>query len=122
MESTGTRRATVVSIKQRETSEPLDAVALTELAARLEEIAAALERADGAVAHTLYQADGWELTMLSRLFDAARAAWQHKRDYLKAGLLGGARVEPGLLAIQLAPRSNPGYVVEPYDYEVLVVK
>ncbi len=51
-------------------------------------------RNEGSFAHTLYQEDAAELLKLSREFSQARAKWEQKRDYVKAALRGGARIEP----------------------------
>jgi hypothetical protein len=77
---------------------------------------------DGRFAHTIYQEDVVELKMLSREFSDARAAWEAKRDFVKAALRAGAAVEPGALTVALVKGKGGGFNVQVYDYEKVVVR
>jgi len=72
--------------------------------------------------HTVRQEDLVELQYLSRLFTEARAAWEEKREWIKAALRAGAGVKAGLLTAELVARTRPGYQVEDCEYDELVVR
>ena len=80
------------------------------------------EREDPRFVHTVRQADLVELQYLSRLFTEARAAWEDKREWIKAALRAGAGVEAGLRTAELVTRRRPGYQVDDTEYVELVVR
>lgn len=63
-------------------------------------------RNEGSFAHTLYKEDAAELLQLSREFSEGRRRWEEKRDYVKAALRGGARIEPGAFTFELVTSSG----------------
>ena len=79
-------------------------------------------REDPRFVHTVRQADLVELQYLSRLFTEARAAWEDKREWIKAALRAGAGVEAGLRTAELVTRRRPGYQVDDTEYVELVVR
>jgi len=80
------------------------------------------EHEDPRFVHTVRQADLVELQYLSRLFTEARAAWEEKREWIKAALRAGAGVEAGLRTAELVARHREGYQVEDCEYDELVVR
>jgi hypothetical protein len=76
---------------------------------------------EGRFAHTIYQEDIEELLRRSVLLDHARDRYLQMRDYLKAALRGGARVEPGLHEARLEMLKREEYTVKPSLVEKLVV-
>lgn len=52
----------------------------------------------------------------------AAPAWEAKRDYVKAALKAGARVEDGALTVELVKGKGGGFNVEVYDFEKVVVR
>src|SRR5229473_7512245 len=77
---------------------------------------------EGRFAHTIYQEDIEELLRRSVLLDDARDRYLQMRDYLKAALRGGARVEPGLHEVRLEILDREEYTVKPSLVEKLVVR
>jgi len=80
------------------------------------------ERENPRFVHTVRQEDLVELQHLSRLFTEAREAWEEKKEWIKAALRAGARVEDGLRSAELVPRHREGYQVEPSEFYELVVR
>jgi hypothetical protein len=76
---------------------------------------------EGRFAHTIYQEEIEELLRRSVLLDNARDRYLQMRDYLKAALRGGARVEPGLHEARLEMLNREEYVVKSTLVEKLVV-
>jgi hypothetical protein len=76
---------------------------------------------EGRFAHTIYQEDIEELLRRSVLLDDARDRYLQMRDYLKAALRGGARVEPGLHEARLEMLNREQYTVKWSLVEKLVV-
>jgi len=77
---------------------------------------------EGRFAHTIYQDEIEELLRRSVLFDEARDKYLQLRDYVKAALRGGARVEPGLHEVRLEFLNRDEYTVKPSLVEKLVVR
>lgn len=77
---------------------------------------------EGRFVHTVTQKDLVELKLLSREFSEARERWEAKRDWIKAAIRAGARVEDGAFIVELVKRSGGGYNVEVYEYEQVVVR
>jgi hypothetical protein len=77
---------------------------------------------EGRFAHTIYQEEIEELLRRSVLFDDARDRYLQMRDYLKAALRGGARVEPGLHEVRLEILNREEFTVRPSLVEKLVVR
>jgi hypothetical protein len=77
---------------------------------------------EGRFAHTIYQEEIEELLRRSALLDGARDRYLQMRDYLKAALRGGARVEPGLHEVRLEILNREEYAVKPSLVERLVVR
>jgi|SRR5579862_6460481 hypothetical protein len=77
---------------------------------------------EGRFAHTIYQDEIEELLRRSVLFDEARDKYLQLRDYLKAALRGGARVEPGLHEARLELMNRDEYTVRSSLVEKLVVR
>lgn len=77
---------------------------------------------EGRFAHTIYQEDIEELLRRSVLFDDARDRYLQMRDYLKAALRGGARVEPGLHEVRLEILNREEHMVKQSLVEKLVVR
>jgi hypothetical protein len=77
---------------------------------------------EGRFAHTIYQEEIEELLRRSVSFDDARDRYLQMRDYLKAALRGGARVEPGLHEARLEIQNREEYTVRPLLVEKLVVR
>lgn len=77
---------------------------------------------EGRFAHTIYQEDIEELLRRSVLFDDARDRYLQMRDYLKAALRGGARVEPGLHEVRLEILNREEHMVKQSLIEKLVVR
>ena len=72
--------------------------------------------------HTVTQQDFLEMEQASRDINEARKRYLRKRDWIKAALKSGARIEPGVFTAELVPRKGGGYTVEVYEYEELVVR
>jgi len=77
---------------------------------------------EGRFAHTIYQDEIEELLRRSVLFDEARDKYLQMRDYLKAALRGGARVEPGLHEARLEFTNRDEYTVRSSLVEKLIVR
>jgi hypothetical protein len=77
---------------------------------------------EGRFAHTIYQDEIEELLRRSVLFDDARDRYLQMRDYLKAALRGGARVEPGVHEVRLEILNREEFTVRPSLVEKLVVR
>lgn len=77
---------------------------------------------EGRFVHTIYQEDIEELLRRSVLFDDARDRYLQMRDYLKAALRAGARVEPGLHEARLEMMNREEYRVKSLLVEKLVVR
>jgi hypothetical protein len=77
---------------------------------------------EGRFAHTIYQEDIEELLRRSVSLDEARDRYLQMRDYLKAALRGGARVEPGLHEARLEILNREEYTVRRSLVEKLVVR
>jgi len=77
---------------------------------------------EGRFAHTIYQEDIEELLRRSAFLDDARDRYRQMRDYLKAALRGGARVEPGLHDVRLETLNREEYAVKSSLLEKLVVR
>lgn len=77
---------------------------------------------EGRFAHTIYQDEIEELLRRSVLLDDARDRYLQMRDYLKAALRGGARVEPGLHEARLEVLNREEHFVKSSLVERLVVR
>jgi hypothetical protein len=97
---------------------------MEKLVAASDELSAVIEirPREGRFAHTIYQEDIEELLRRSVLLDDARDRYLQMRDYLKAALRGGARVEPGLHEARLEMLRREEYTVKPSLVEKLVVR
>jgi hypothetical protein len=77
---------------------------------------------EGRFAHTVTQEDLLELKQYSNEINEARQRYQEKKEYIKAALRGGARVEDGVFSAELVAQKGGGCFVEVYEYEKLVVR
>lgn len=77
---------------------------------------------EGRFAHIITQEDLLELMQYSNQINQARDHYREKREYIRAALVSGARVEPGVFTALLEERQGGGYQVAPFTYRKLVVR